>query len=181
MAALTRCAVSGNSLNRTLRWREMDSNLRFRNRSVPISGQPVRLPSRLTASRPGTGVRIQQRVRSEPASLCTFAPMASYRLPQRGIRITGGSPQAAARHDSAEPRRYNASPITFRKAPRWWHCLFARASPCGEESLLFGSARWRAAPGVVDLELAASDDATLVDVGSRDDNTWRVESQTEVS
>jgi hypothetical protein len=33
----------------------MDSNLRFRNRSVPISGQPVRLPSRLTASRPGTG------------------------------------------------------------------------------------------------------------------------------
>jgi hypothetical protein len=39
----------------THRWREMDSNLRFRNRSVPISEQPVRLPSRLTASRPGTG------------------------------------------------------------------------------------------------------------------------------
>src|SRR5580692_12045428 len=33
----------------------MDSNLRFRNRPFPISGQPVRLPSRLTASRPGTG------------------------------------------------------------------------------------------------------------------------------
>jgi hypothetical protein len=35
--------------------------------------------------------------------------------------------------------------------------------------------------GVVDLELVASDDAPLVDVGLRDDSTWRVESQTEVS
>ena len=45
----------GPSSHWTISWREMDSNLRFRNRSVPISGQPVRLPSRLTASRPGTG------------------------------------------------------------------------------------------------------------------------------
>ncbi len=42
----------------TRRWRDMDSNLRFRNRSVPISGQPVRLPSRLTASRQELEVRI---------------------------------------------------------------------------------------------------------------------------
>ena len=39
-------------------WSEMDSNVRFRNRSVPISGQPVRLPSRLTASRQELEVRI---------------------------------------------------------------------------------------------------------------------------
>src|SRR5580704_8597692 len=40
-------------------------------RSVPISGQPVRLPSRLTASRPGTGssesISLQQTVCLSPA------------------------------------------------------------------------------------------------------------------
>jgi hypothetical protein len=60
------------------------------------SDAPRRQPSGLGDKRRSVGggrrVRIRllpaKRVRSEPASLCTFARTASYRLPQRGIRIT---------------------------------------------------------------------------------------------
>jgi hypothetical protein len=68
-----RCAgsrVKESGSHPTRRWSEMDSNLRFRNRFVPISGQPIRFPSRLTASRPGTGssnpFSLQQTIRLSP-------------------------------------------------------------------------------------------------------------------
>jgi hypothetical protein len=107
--------------HRTRRWREMDSNLRFRNRSVPISGQPVRLPSRLTASRPGTGssnpfpssresdanLTFRGRACETPKASAWPAPGASSGPP---FAIIGLSVRCDRRAGSAEMRRGRGSP-----------------------------------------------------------------------
>jgi hypothetical protein len=66
---------------------------------------------------------LQQRVRSEPASLCTFPRTASYRLPQRGIRCPrrGGSGHQAV-----------FRPSTFRGARTFRARLPHLAGPAAE-------------------------------------------------